>query len=82
MKVVDLFSGCGGLSLGFQDAGFEIVKSYDNWSPAVRTYRANFSHEIVETDLSEVGELPSCDVVVGGPAVPRVLVCRKASRER
>ena len=31
MKIVDLFCGCGGLSLGFQNAGFEIVAAYDKW---------------------------------------------------
>ena len=66
MNVVDLFSGCGGLSLGFQTAGFNVLKSYDNWSPAIKTYRKNFSHEIVESDLSKVGDLPSCDIIVGG----------------
>ena len=31
MKVVDIFSGCGGMSLGFQNAGFDVVAAYDNW---------------------------------------------------
>ena len=31
MKVVDLFCGCGGLSLGFEKAGYEIVSAFDNW---------------------------------------------------
>ena len=37
MKTVDLFAGCGGMSLGFQNAGFDIVAAYDNWHPAVAT---------------------------------------------
>lgn len=32
MRVVDLFSGCGGLSLGFENAGFDVVAAYDNLS--------------------------------------------------
>ncbi|WP_439637039.1 DNA cytosine methyltransferase [Oceanicaulis sp.] len=65
--VVDLFSGCGGLSQGFEEAGFEIVSAYDSWLPAVETYRRNFSHHI---DLCELGldtELPAADVIIGGP---------------
>ena len=30
LKTLDLFSGCGGMSLGFQNAGYEIVAAYDN----------------------------------------------------
>ena len=47
MKVVDLFAGCGGLSLGFQNAGYNIMAAYDFWLPAVNVYRENFaSHSI------------------------------------
>ena len=66
MNLVNLFSGCGGLSLGFRTAGFNILKSYDNWSPAIKTYRKNFSHEIVESDISKVNSLPLCDIIIGG----------------
>lgn len=72
MKVVDLFSGCGGMSLGFEDAGFEIVGAFDNWDAAIKIYKANFSHPIYKMDLSEedptliIKELHP-DVIVGGP---------------
>jgi DNA (cytosine-5)-methyltransferase 1 len=52
MKTVDLFSGCGGMSLGFQTAGFEIVAAYDNWELANTVYAANFDHEVHSFDLS------------------------------
>lgn len=42
MRVVDLFCGCGGLSLGFQKAGFEVVAAYDNWAAALKVYECNF----------------------------------------
>ena len=41
---IDLFSGCGGMSLGFQNVGFNIIAAFDNWEPAVRVYKKNFKH--------------------------------------
>ena len=41
MRVVDLFCGCGGLSLGFVKAGMEIVAAFDNWTDALAVYRNN-----------------------------------------
>lgn len=46
-KIIDLFAGCGGMSLGFQNAGFEIISAYDNWQPAIDIYSANFNHPII-----------------------------------
>jgi DNA (cytosine-5)-methyltransferase 1 len=68
MKVVSLFSGVGGLDLGFTMAGHEIVWAIDNWEDAVRTYRMNFSSPI---ELGDIRDFPSVliprgDVVIGG----------------
>ena len=41
MKIIDLFSGVGGLSLGFEQAGFEVVASIDIWKDAIATYNHN-----------------------------------------
>lgn len=73
MRVVDLFSGCGGMSLGFQNVGFEIVAAFDNWEPALNTYKRNFDHPIYDVDLGAfngdasefIGLNP--DMVIGGP---------------
>ena len=51
IKCVDLFCGCGGMSLGFQKAGFNIVAGIDNWKSAIRVYGMNFNHPIIEQDL-------------------------------
>ena len=73
MRVVDLFCGCGGLSLGFQNAGFEIVAAYDNWTSALDVYRNNFLHSAEELDLSDIRKSCSIiegakpDMIIGGP---------------
>ena len=72
-KFIDLFAGCGGMTLGFQNAGFEAVAAFDNWESAVRVYRANFAHDIHTLDLSNWREnLPTLnsyqfDMIIGGP---------------
>ena len=46
MKTVDLFAGCGSLSLGFRNQGFEIVSTFKWWDSAVKCYQANFSQPL------------------------------------
>jgi DNA (cytosine-5)-methyltransferase 1 len=53
ITAVDLFSGCGGLSLGFQQAGIEILAAIDNWDIALDIYRENFNHPAIQQDLSD-----------------------------
>jgi len=72
IKVIDLFSGCGGLSLGFQNAGFEIVAAFDNWDEAISIYKRNFNHPIIKKDLNDIEDLSDLkkfkpDVIIGGP---------------
>ncbi|MCT1563578.1 MAG: DNA cytosine methyltransferase [Mixta calida] len=71
-RVVDLFSGCGGMSLGFQQAGFDVVAAFDNWDPAIEMYKANFDHPIIKRDLNEERALEEVarfhpDIIIGGP---------------
>ena len=77
--IVSLFSGCGGMDLGFL-GGFEFLgKYYDKtnftviWAneinpAACRTYRANIGNHIIEGDICDtLGTLPKyADVVIGG----------------
>jgi DNA (cytosine-5)-methyltransferase 1 len=72
MRCVDLFAGCGGLSLGFQNAGFDVVAAYDRWPAAVAIYRENFDHPVFEADLYQddvVKDIESYrpDIIIGGP---------------
>ena len=70
---VDLFAGCGGMSLGFLKAGFDITAAFDYWDPAVRCYAANFGHPVAKLDLSDtekaVEAVKACrpQVIIGGP---------------
>lgn len=74
-RVVDLFAGCGGLSLGLQTAGFDVVAGLDNWDPALEVYRSNFDHPVFKQDLADVeGTISvleqiseSFDIIAGGP---------------
>lgn len=73
MRVVDLFCGCGGLSLGFQKAGFDVVAAYDKWEAALNVYRDNFNHPAGNLDLSDVQassmviDRQHPEMIVGGP---------------
>jgi DNA (cytosine-5)-methyltransferase 1 len=72
MKVVDLFSGCGGMSLGFQNSGFSILAAYDHWKPAIDVYKKNFEHPIFNKDLSDESiaidiQSYNPDMIIGGP---------------
>lgn len=73
MRVVDLFCGCGGLSLGFTKAGMDVVAAYDNWVAALTVYAANFDHPVNTVDLSNeekaAGHISQYnpDMIIGGP---------------
>lgn len=68
MDVVSLFSGAGGLDLGFIQAGHRIIWANDLFHDAVLTYRANIGDHIIEQDIHEIPseDIPDCDIVIGG----------------
>lgn len=73
MRMIDLFCGCGGMSLGFKNAGFDVTLSVDYWEKALSVYRANFAHEARMMDLRKEDEAINTfkefnpDIIVGGP---------------
>ena len=73
MKAVDIFAGCGGLSLGLINSGIEVVAAFDNWQPSIEVYALNFKHPIVKQDLSLISEsieeinTYKFDILAGGP---------------
>ena len=74
--VIDLFCGCGGLSLGFENAGYKVLIGIDMWKDALETYKIN--HKNSKTLCADLSNLsPSAveqeigtkevDVIIGGP---------------
>ena len=85
-KVIDLFAGAGGLSLGFMQTGrFEIVAAAENNPGARKTYKRNHKlarlySDVRTIDYTELEE--SCgeiDVVIGGPPLSGLLQCKSAA---
>ncbi|MFV0498962.1 MAG: DNA cytosine methyltransferase [Bacilli bacterium] len=69
ISVASLFSGGGGLDLGFKKAGFDIQWAIDNNKNAVSTYKANIGNHIICDDINAIDlvTIPHVDVVIGGP---------------
>jgi DNA (cytosine-5)-methyltransferase 1 len=75
-KIIDLFSGAGGFSLGFEMAGFETVLAIDYWEDAVRTFNHNrkkkvaIHFDIKKFDKKKINEfLKDNEItgIIGGP---------------
>lgn len=73
MRVVDLFAGCGGMSKGFENAGFELTLAVERWKPALDVYKDNFDHLVSDLDLANVVDAVELigrerpDLIIGGP---------------
>lgn len=70
IKLVSFFSGCGGLDLGFEKAGFDIVWANEFDKNIWATFEYNFPHaKLDKRNITEVvpNEVPFCDGIIGGP---------------
>ncbi len=73
IKTVDLFAGCGGMSLGFQNAGFDLAAAFEFWDVAAECYQKNFTHPVFRTDLSDtetaINQIKPFEpnLIIGGP---------------
>ena len=75
-NVIDLFCGCGGLSLGFEKAGFNILVGIDNWKDATNTFQKNHTNsKTICSDLSTLDPAKVAETIchkpvhaiIGGP---------------
>ncbi len=77
LKVVDLFSGCGGFSYGFEKAGYQVILGVDNDKVALETFRKNHknSQSMIadlhkDKTIEEIAEKVNAheiDVIIAGP---------------
>jgi DNA (cytosine-5)-methyltransferase 1 len=75
--VIDMFCGCGGLSRGFMDAGFEVLLGVDNNTDALTSFKANHGkavafngdlyHGSTILEMSSLTENKQIDLIIGGP---------------
>jgi DNA (cytosine-5)-methyltransferase 1 len=77
LSAIDLFCGAGGMSLGLQRSGYDIIGAIDSWKPATDSYKRNFTHPVLHHDISTLTvegfwsmlglEPKEINLIAGGP---------------
>lgn len=70
MNIISLFSGAGGLDIGFSQAGFETTWANEYDREIWKTYTLNFPHvRLDKRPIQDIGsaEIPDCEGIIGGP---------------
>ena len=70
MDIISLFAGCGGLDLGFEKAGFNVIWANEFDASIHETYKLNHPNTILNTsDIRSLrgSDIPDCDGIIGGP---------------
>lgn len=69
MDIISLFSGAGGLDLGFIKAGFNVLVANEYDKRIWETYEKNYETRLIKDDITNIKskELPDCDGLIGGP---------------
>lgn len=70
-SIVSIFSGCGGLDLGFHDEGYKTIWANDFSEWACNSFRNYFGDVIVHEDITKINpytdtSIPDCDIILGG----------------
>jgi DNA (cytosine-5)-methyltransferase 1 len=85
LTVIDLFAGCGGLTLGFHNAGFKTIAAVEHNAFAAATYRANFPDvHLFQCDIQawRHDSIPDADVIIGGPPCQGFSNLNRKSKQR
>ena len=69
MNIISLFSGAGGLDLGFEKIGFNVIWANEYDSSIWETYETNHKAPLEKRDIRQIEskDIPECDGVIGGP---------------
>ena len=75
MKILSLFSGAGGIDIGFKQAGFHTALATDNWDIACDTLiKNNISKKVINEDIRNLDfdeiSKNGIDFIIGGPPCP------------